>query len=452
MALAACAGWTTATALPGLPPWYLFLVGALAVAVGEVFRRSDAPRRRLLAAGELAGLVVIGAGPGLLAALFVGSRAVWAVAGVGFAFLVWLLSAATAADLAATVEPVDFGGTASTPTTRLSGRFWLLGVATTIALAAGHGPLAPASTARPLTAALVVPYLVFWLIGLAGLSAIHRTQNLARWRRDQAHVDDDLERRWGIGTLVLLAVAVIVVIAVIIPATTALNTGHSLFARGVGAISGWLGRITGTTPEPAVPRTPTEGTVPELPPPANTIDPPPEWWDAFLLVAVGTLFAMAYLLFDRRRRARIADTRDGKWWSSLLLTLWDIVKAIGGALATLFRRRRRPDQGAATGSLSDRADPVAEVWSPSDAVRRRIASEYRHFLTTASAVFGRPRPWETATEYGDRVTVGLPDPVPAVSLSDLYAEARFSHHVLTAGDAERAQLWRREVESRLVQH
>jgi hypothetical protein len=156
---------------------------------------------------------------------------------------------------------------------------------------------------------------------------------------------------------------------------------------------------------------------------------------------------MVYLLFERRRRARVGPTGGGARWQSLLSALWEMLLAIGRSVVGLFRRRRQARASVPGGVLAARFESGPELWSPADSIRRRIAAEYRRFLTIASELVGRPRPWETAAEYGARVNQRFESQTAVMSLSDLYSEARFSGHSLMEEDAARAETWRRQVES-----
>lgn len=451
--LAGCVGWTTGLAIEGVPPPYLAVVAGLTVLEMEAFRRLDAVRGRLMAVGELAGLLVIAVGPYLVLSVVISTPVGTVLAGVAVAFLVWLMASITATDLEALVEPTDLIEGLSGPAGRLAGRLWLVGLGLTVVVVVAHGSLAPVMVARPIQAAMVIPYLTYWLVGLAALSAIHRSRNLARWQRDQAQVDPDLRSRWSGATHISLATAAVLVALLWWPAGELLTAAHAVTSGVTSAVSGWLTRILnpGRTPLPNRVLPAVESTLPEAPPPSRLIDPPPEWWDFIVILAIGVFFALTYTLLTRRsRRAGVSEGIRGRWLRAFIALL----RTIGGTFVALLRSligigKRQPPRGSDHEPLTPPRPRI--VWVPSDRIRRRIAAEYRAFVSAATEQVGTPRLWETTAEYGQRVNERLDNEPAVTDLSGLYAEARFSAHELADEQADSAETWRKRIDTRFAE-
>lgn len=451
--LSASAAWTAGIAIEGVPPAYLAVVAGLAVLEMEAFRRVDAVRGRLMAVGELAGLLVVAVVPYLLVSIVVTTSLSTALAGVAAAFLVWMLASMSATDLEAVVEPTDLIEGLTGPAGRLASRLWLVGLGLTVAMVVAHGSLAPVIEARPVRPAIVVPYLAYWLVGLASLSAIHRSRNLARWQRDQARVDSDLRSRWSGATQVWLAAATALVALIWWPSGKFLTAAHAASSGLTLAISGWLTRILNprrTQPSnrvlPGV-----ETTLPDAPPPSRLIAPPPEWWDLIVILAIGVFFALAYTLLTRRsRRARISEGRRDPWLQTFLALIFTIGEALLTLLRTLLGFRRRQPTSESYQAMV--APPrLRTVWVPPDRIRRRIAAAYRVFVNAAAEEVGTPLQSETSAEYGHRVNERLRNEPAVIQLSGLYAEARFSAHDLADDHADRAELWRKQIVAQLTE-
>jgi len=451
--MAACAGWTTAHAVEGVPPIYLALVAGLAVAEVEAFRRIDAVRGRLMATGELAGLIVIAAGCYFLVSLVVPAGLSSALAGTIAAFLVWLLASITVTDLEAVAEPTDLVGGLSGPAGRLAGRMLLVGLGLTLAVVLANGTLDPVPEPRPVRAGLVIPYLTYWVLGMAGLAGIQRSKNLATWKRDQAQIDSDLRSRWSGATSTWLTAAGVVAGVLWLPGQMLVAATHHVTTAAGSLITAWLTAILNPgRPGPRNQVLPSvDTTLPEAVDRGRLIGPAPAWWDAVLLLAAGLIFAFAFILWTGRSRRTGRGSIGHRQWLSSVGSLF---AAIGAVLSTLWQallglRRRR-------GHVSigqQRAAPAHHrvAWVPPDEIRRRIATDYRTFVRAATDEIGSPLTSETPAEYARRAS-GRLDQEPAVDqLTDLYAEARFSIHRLSEHDASRAEEWRERIVERLVE-
>lgn len=451
--MASCAGWTIAMATEGIPPVYLALVAGLAVVEMEAFRRIDAVRVRLMATGELAGLVVIAVGCYHLVSLFIPAGVSSEVVGTIAAFLVWLLASITVTDLEAVVEPTDLVGGLSGPAGRLAGRMLLVGLGLTIAVVLANGPLAPVAEPRPIRAGLVFPYLVYWVLGVAGLAGIQRSKNIATWQRDQAQIDSDLRSRWSGATSLWLVVAGVVAAVLSWPGRFLVAGAHAVTTNAVSVITGWITALLHPDrPRPRNQVLPSvDATLPEAVDPGSLIAQAPSWWEAVLLLAAGLIFAFAFTLLTRRSR-RTGGGSIGKRLS--LSTVASLFAAIGALLSTLWQallglRRRRGQVSIERERAAPSSHPMP--WVPADEIRRRIATDYRTFVRAATNEIGSPLTSETPAEYARRVS-GTLDQEPAVDqLSDLYTEARFSVHRLSDDDASRAEEWRERIVERLVE-
>ncbi|HEU4750048.1 MAG TPA: DUF4129 domain-containing protein, partial [Acidimicrobiia bacterium] len=77
-------------------------------------------------------------------------------------------------------------------------------------------------------------------------------------------------------------------------------------------------------------------------------------------------------------------------------------------------------------------------WRPTDPFRRRIGAEFRSYLNAAEGREVALLPSETPSEFGARGSDAVR------SLTDLYAVARYSEHVLGQPDVEAAGAARRQ--------
>jgi hypothetical protein len=310
-----------------------------------------------------------------------------------------------------------------------------------LATVAGHGGLAPVTAARPIQAGLVVPFLLFWIVGLSGLASLNRARLLARWKRDRSLIDGDLGERWRTASALWVAAAVTLFIVWWWVGRGPLDLGHNVAATSLRGLAAFVGRLLGADLPTANPSGPTGATV-VTPPPTSTVNPvtpPPEWFDLFLLVIAGTIFAFAFVVFRRRVRARGASY---SWvFRSVLRAIWEalwgFLKELGRLLKSFFRGRANRD--GARDRRSRSGTSTSPGWSPDDPLRRRIASEYRAFLAAARERIGPIPGAETPSELARRIEAAQTgDPALGV-LTGIYELARFSLQPLDESDVRQAQ-------------
>lgn len=439
--LAACAGWTVAVPFDRVSTPYLAAVGAATVVVEAGFRMVDASRLRWLAAGETVAVVAVPVGTfavGSIGGRLDGSSL---LAGLLTAFAVWLVGAITITDIDAVDEPTDLVEGVSGALGRITTRLLAVGMLLMTFLVAGHGGLAPVTVSRPIQAGLLVPFLSYWVVGLGGLASLNRSRLLARWKRDRSQIDADLVERWRTVAALWMAVGVVVSGLWWWIGRPVLGLGHTLATSAVRGIDGLVGRLLGVDLPEAGPSDPFPTTAATLPPagPVNPVTPPPEWFELFLLLIAGTIFAFALVGFRRRVKAR-GDSGSSMLWRALRAS-WHVLgaflKELGRILRSILRvrsigdasRKRRSRPGATT----------APGWSPSDPFRRRVAGEYRAFLEAARLRFGPIARTETPSELARRIEAADEDNAAFGVLTGIYEVARFSLQPLDEGLVRQAQ-------------
>jgi hypothetical protein len=444
--LAACVGWTMAVPFPGVSRPYLAIVSAGTILVGAGFRMIDASRVRWLAAGETMAVIAVP-----VVAFAVGSIAASIdeaslLAGLLASFAVWLLGAITITDIEAVTEPTDLVEGMSGALGRITTRLMLVGIALMVALVAGHGGLSPVTVARPIKSGLVVPFLIYWIGGISGLASLNRSRLVARWKRDRSRIDDDLSERWRTAAGFWLAASTSLAVAWWWVGRAPLDVAHGLVAGGLRGLTSFFGRLLNVEQTAANPSGVSVTTV-VTPPPSgsvNPVTPPPEWFDLFLLLAAGAVFAFAFVVFQRRVKAR-GTSGSRVLWSALRAmwtTLWGFLTDLVRLVRSLFRGRAG---GGAAGDRWRRAAATSPpAWSPTDPWRRRIAAEYRAFLVAARERVGPIPGTETPSELARRIE-GAEASTPALGiLTRIYEVARFSAQTLDETAARQAQ------EARLV--
>jgi hypothetical protein len=440
--LAACAGWTVALPFDGVSSPYLATVGGATVLVGAGFRVVDAGRLRWLAAGETLAVIAVPVvifGIGSISGPLHESSL---LAGLITAFAVWLVAAITITDIDAVTEPTDLVEGVSGALGRITTRLLLIGLLLMIALVAGHGGLTPVSEARPIQGGLVVPFLLYWIVGLGGLASLNRSRLLARWKRDRSEIDADLGERWSTAATLWVGVGAALSVLWWWIGRPLLGLGHTVATTGVRGLTGFVGRLLGVelpTANPSGPSQTTDVTTPPPPGSLNPVTPPPEWFDLVLLLIAGTIFAFALVAFRRRVRARgVADS--SMFWRALRAT-WAALKAflaeLGRMLQAFFKTRASRD-GARDRRSRPGATTATPGWLPSDPLRRRIAGEYRAFLTAALRRVGPIRSTETPSELARRIEGDETDAALGV-LTGIYELARFSQQPLDESFVRRAQ-------------
>jgi Domain of unknown function (DUF4129) len=439
--LAACAGWTVAVPFDGVSSPYLATVGAATVLVGAGFRMVDAGRLRWLAAGET--LAVIAVPVGIFAVGSIGSPLDESslLAGLITAFALWLVAAITITDIEAVTEPTDLVEGVSGALGRITTRLLLIGMLLMIALVSGHGGLAPVTAARPVQAGLVVPFLLYWIVGLGGLASLNRSRLLARWKRDRSQIDADLVERWRTSAALWVAVGAVLSVLWWWIGRPPLSLGHTLVTTGVRGLTGLVGRLLGVDPPTASPSGPSQTTV-VTPPPTdsvNPVTPAPEWLDLFLVLLAGTIFAFAFVVFRRGVRAR--GVSDSSMFWRALRAIWNalgaFLKDLGQLLKSFFRARSNRDTVRDRRSRSGAT--TAPGWSPVDPLRRRIAGEYRAFLTAARQRMGPIPGSETPAELARRIEAAEQRDAALEVLTGIYELARFSLQPLDEAVVRQAQ-------------
>jgi hypothetical protein len=441
LALAACAGWTVAVPFDGVSSPYLATVGAATVLVGAGFRMVDAGRLRWLAAGETLAVIAVPVGTFAVGSIGGPLDESSLLAGLIAAFAVWLVAAITITDIEAVTEPTDLVEGVSGALGRVTTRLLLVGMLLMIALVAGHGGLAPVTAARPIQAGLVVPFLLYWIVGLGGLASLNRSRLLARWKRDRSQIDPDLGERWRTAAALWVALAAVLSVLWWWIGRPPLGLGHYLATTAVRGLTGFVGRLLGVDLPTANPSGSSQTTVVTPPPTTsvNPVTPPPEWFDLFLLLIAGTIFAFAFVVFRRRVRARgVSDA--SMFWRALRAT-WDalgaFLKDLGKLLKSLFRARSNGD--AARDRRSRSGATTAPGWLPADPLRRRIAGEYRAFLTAARQRMGPIHGTETPSELARRISAAEERDAALEVLTGIYELARFSLQPLDESVVRQAQ-------------
>lgn len=439
--LAGCAGWTMAVPFERVSSPYLASVAAATVLVGAGFRMVDAGRLRWLAAGEAVAVIAVPLGVFAVGSIAGPIDEFSLLAGLAAAFAVWLMAAITITDIEAVTEPTDLVEGLSGALGRITSRLLLVGMLLMIALVAGHGGLTPVTRARPIQAGLVMPFLLYWVVGLGGLASLNRSRLLARWKRDRSQIDADLGERWRTAAVLWVAVGAFGSVLWWWIGRPPLGVGHTVAANGVRGLTGFVGRLLGAdlpTPDPSGPSQTT--VVP--PPPTNSVNPvtpPPEWFDLFLLLIAGAIFAFAFVVFRRRVQARGVSGSPMFWRT--LRAIWDalgvFLKELGKLLQSFFKPRA--NRAAARDHRPRSGPTIPPVWSPADPIRRRIASEYRAFLTATRQRIGPIPGTETPSELARRIEAAEMSEAALGVLTGIYELARFSLQPLDESVVRRAQ-------------
>jgi hypothetical protein len=128
------------------------------------------------------------------------------------------------------------------------------------------------------------------------------------------------------------------------------------------------------------------------------------------------------------------------FWRALRAT-WDalgaFLKDLGKLLMSFFRARSTGE--AARDRHSRSGATIAPGWSPADPLRRRIAGEYRAFLTAARQRMGPIPGTETPSELARRIEAAEESGSALEVLTGIYELARFSRQVLDESDVRQAQ-------------
>ena len=114
-----------------------------------------------------------------------------------------------------------------------------------IAIVAGHGGLVPVTHARPIQPGLVVPFLLYWVVGLSGLASLNRSRLLARWKRDRSLIDDDLGERWRTASGAVVGGSGDAVLCLVVGRSAAARLAHTVAAAGLRGVTEFVGTAAG---------------------------------------------------------------------------------------------------------------------------------------------------------------------------------------------------------------
>lgn len=439
--LAGCAGWTIAEGSGWAPGWYLAVTAVATVIQTEVFRRLDLPGYRWISAGEIAALLVV---PVVGFALAIGDGPSALLAGVVTSMVVWLLAQISLTDIESITQPTDSVEGMSTPTGRLRGRFLWLGAVLSVAVVAAAGGLLPPAHARTATGAYYLPYLGYWLVGLLSLALTERNMRMARWQRERSVIDSDVSQRWAggaatwLGGIGVLAVGILLLAA---PLLGYLHMASAWVTSGVMTLAGVEQSSPVPSPVLAEPGNPMTPPVAEEKPVPNEGGP---LSDLLLLTGLATIFASAYVLLARARRARPPEVRRV---GQFLSAVGAVFAAVWRALLSLLKLFKRNGGGSVI--VNPTVQPrIRSAWVPGDPQRRRIAAEFAAYLAAARSFDSGMRPDETPIEFGRRSGPGGSE--AAVSLARGYSLARYSIGEIDQSAVEQVIDARRAAEADLV--
>jgi hypothetical protein len=206
-----------------------------------------------------------------------------------------------------------------------------------------------------------------------------------------------------------------------------LDLVHGGVATGLRGLIAFFGGLLGGERPPANPSSGSPATVVTPPPTAtvNPVTPPPEWFDLFLLVAVGALFAFAFVVFHRRVKAmEVSGSRVSSVLRAIWKALWAFAQGTRHAVEVVFPATNEPRLRRDRWRRS--ASAASPAWSPTDPMRRRIAGEYCAFLAATRERMGPISGAETPSELARRIEVDEASNPALGILTGIYEVARFS--------------------------
>lgn len=464
--MAAAVGWTVGAAVPDVRAPFSALVAGLVMVEVTVVRAAlaagDPDGGRgwmavealfLAVAVKLLHLVTLGSAASVEVARYPeGLVEIETVVGWVLALVVWALGHTTLHDVELLGYPGDGPGDPD-PMDLLTRRFFRLGfVAVVVAAVAVVGLGGLVDVERAPAVGTFLPVLGYFAVGLVGLGGADLRHETRQWRRDEARIDGDVERRWR-STLAILALVVIVAGVAVPPRSSGVGglapalTGF-VTTLGRSAVD-WFGfefgdadrgARTDRRPPPVI-----EGTSRVGDRDADRIR------DVSLLLLLVGAVGLAFVRFGVRPRVA-AGGRGGSVAVALGRLVRDAAVALWRALLAVLRgvgslvTRDRPQRSVAGG---EHQVDEPDGWIPPDEIRRRVVGEYRQFLDETRPVAGGRRPSETSGEYGRRVAAVLPDPGPVRRLTYLFDLARYTRRRLPPSTAVAATRALEQVRSQL---
>lgn len=310
---------------------------------------------------------------------------------------------------------------------------------------------------RPPVSGLIANVLLYTLLGFGMVGHTHLLTRIRRWQNERAIIAEDLARRWlRYGALFMLGATAL---AFVLPTgftVPLLDWGRWLLwgLLLVGTLLfyllmlllwplGWLLALLFRAAPPEMPALEVQ------PPPVMEAVAEGAAASAPQLLALRTLIVLALLLgglvylFHRYlqehpdMRARLGELRPvlalRRWALSVSAWLRGLLHRTRARLREGFRDRR--PVGEALASLRR-----ALRLGPPETPRGQVLHSYLSTLETAEAM-GVPRQVsQTPDEYEGTLAAQLPAAQAEVSaLTEVFDEARYSCHPLTAADAERAR-------------
>ena len=314
-----------------------------------------------------------------------------------------------------------------------------------------------AFAARPPLPGLLVNVLLYTILGFALVAHTHLLTRIRRWQSEKAHIADDLAARWLRYAVVFMAAAAI--LAAVLPTgfTVPLLDWGRWFLWGLMLVGtflfyllgllfwplGWLLSLLFKTPPPDPPELQLQSPPAEFAAEDAAAETAPQFLVLRTLIVLtlligGLLFWIRrYLQAHPEVRARLAA-----WRPVLAARQWGMNAARW--LRGLFRRAHSQlRQGLRNSRLAGMrlpSLPRARRLRTPETPREQVMVAYLTTLETAGDSGVSRRASQTPDEYQNILAVELPDVQGNVSdLTEIFDEARYSRHVLTSADAERAQ-------------
>ncbi len=387
----------------------------------------------------------------------------------GFAFfgLAWSVAIATARDFGRIGVPTEDRQEKS-PLQTITRRFLVGGMVLMLSAGVARTDLwYPLVLDRPPILGLIANVLLYTTLGFTTVAHTHLLTRVRRWQSERAHIADDLAQRW-LRYTVLFILGVAVLSAVLptgftVPLLTwgrwllwgALIVGTFLFYLlnvllwPLAWLFSWISR--------------------RIPPEAPSFDalPPPMAENVFssaetaapqmlvlrTLAVLALLFAGLVLVF-RRYLQEHPEVRTRLGWSHPSFTVRFWLRHIIMWLQGFWHRAQVPlkvllGERRSAGALLASLRQTAHRREP-ETPREQVIAAYLLTLKTAAAAGTSRRNSQTPDEYGEVLKVRLPAVEEAIEeLTEDFDEARYSAHLLTTTDVERANTHARTIAAAL---